>query len=107
MQVMLHCICAARINLINAHLPKQQVVGLADGWQPSGTTGSGPAQGDRHQQGSPCMAGCEEVNALLQVLPELLRLDRYESAALAGRRRALIQLARCSHQSAVARGRSS
>jgi len=100
MQMMLHCICAARINLINAHLPKQEVVGLADSGQPTGTVASGLAQGDRYQQGSPCMAGSEEVDALLQVLPELLRLERYESAALAGRRRALLQLARCRYQSA-------
>jgi hypothetical protein len=46
------------------------------------------------------MTGYEEADALLKVLPELLRLERYEAAALAGRRRALLQLSRYRQQSA-------
>jgi hypothetical protein len=101
MEVMLGCICKARVKLINAHLPKQENVISVPAKQPFDAMNTAPAQEDgRAQQAPLCMTGYEEADAMLKVLPELLRLERYEAAALAGRRRALLQLSRHRQRSA-------
>jgi hypothetical protein len=101
MEVMLRCICEARVKLINAHLPKPEKVISAPAEQSPDAINTAPAQEDgRAQQAPRCVAGYQEADALLQVLPELLRLERYEAAALAGRRRALLQLSRHKQQRA-------
>jgi hypothetical protein len=100
MELMLGCICAARVNLINAQLPQQGMVISGDRGLPSGAADPASVQGDRCNPGAHCMTGYEGVDALLQALPDLLRLERYEAAALAGRRRALLQLMCCWHGAA-------
>jgi hypothetical protein len=110
MEVMLGCICEARVKLINAHVPKQENVISVPAKQPSDAMNTAPAQEGKGAQPDPLsMTGYQEADALLQVLPELLRLERYEAAALAGRRRALLQLSRYRQQSAerLAREQSS
>jgi hypothetical protein len=95
MEVMLSRICEARVNLVNAHLTKRELVISPDGTQPHGSAAAAPLEGDRApQQGPRSKNGFAEVEALLEVLPELLRLERYEACALAGRRRALLLLNR-------------
>jgi hypothetical protein len=92
MEVMLSRICEARVNLVNAHLTKRE---LPDGTQRYGSAAAAPLEGDRApQQGPRSKNGFAEVEALLEVLPELLQLERYEACALAGRRRALLLLNR-------------
>jgi hypothetical protein len=95
MDMMLSHICEARVNLINAHLTNRKLVISPDGTQPHGSAAAAPLEGDSApQQGARCTDGFAEVEALLEVLPELLRLERYEACALAGRRRALLLLNR-------------
>lgn len=104
MEMILRCISEARVKLINAHLPKPENVISAPAKQSPDAMNTAPAQEDGRAQQAP-QAGHREADALLQVLPELLRLERYEAAALAGRRRALLQLSRYRQQSAERRTR--
>jgi hypothetical protein len=100
MAMMLGCICAARVNLINELLPQQSAAISCDTARPDAAAKSAPAGGNRCEPGSHCMTGYEDAEALVEVLPELLRLERYEAAALAARRRALLGLMRCRHDGA-------
>src|SRR5580704_13017397 len=47
MEVMLGCICKARVKLINAHLPKQENVISVPAKQPFDAMNTAPAQEDR------------------------------------------------------------
>jgi hypothetical protein len=100
-EVMLGRICEAHVNLINAHLTNRQLLILPEGRQPHGSAPAAPPdsahlqEGDSApRQGPRCTNGFAEVEALLEVLPELLRLERYEASALARRSRALVLLNR-------------
>ena len=90
MEVMLGRICDARIALINRQLKKQigRIRPAEDRSECDEATAAKQEQGALHAD------DFGEAEALVRVLPELLRLERYEARALARRSRALLFLSR-------------
>jgi hypothetical protein len=90
MEVMLAHICDARIALINRELKKQigPIRPAEDRSECDVSTAPKQEQGTLHAN------DFGEAEALVRVLPELLRLERYEARALARRSRALLFLSR-------------
>jgi hypothetical protein len=90
MEVMLAHICDARIALINRELKKQigPIRPAEDRSECDEPTAPKQQQGARHAD------DFGEAKALVRVLPELLRLQRYEACALVRRSRALLFLSR-------------
>ena len=90
MEVMLGRICDARIALINRELKKQ--IGPIRPAEDRSECDEPTAP--KQQQGALHADDFGEAEALVRVLPELLRLQRYESHALTRRNRALLFLCR-------------
>jgi hypothetical protein len=91
-QVLLDCIHEARVNLINSRLKKR--VSVAPEHQNS-EHGQVVAEGARQQvHDGHGVDHFAEAEAIIEVLPELVVLERYEAKALARRSRALLLLNR-------------
>jgi len=90
MEVMLGRICDARIALINRELKKQ--IGPIRPAEDRSECDEPTAP--KQQQGALHADDFGEAEALVRVLPELLRLQRYEACALVRRNRALLFLSR-------------
>jgi hypothetical protein len=90
MEVVLGRICDARIALINRELKKQ--IGPIQPAEDRSEHDEPTAP--KQQQGAFHADDFGEAEALVRVLPELLRLQRYETRALARRSRALLFLSR-------------
>jgi hypothetical protein len=90
MEVMLGRICDARIALINGELKKQiEPIRPAED-----RSECDEPTAPKQQQDTLYANDFGEAEALVRVLPELLRLQRYEAHALARRSRALLFLCR-------------